>query len=220
MSAQIQFFFFFKCVSTNLRQVNSSVVFVWIYIPSTPDSSGTCGLAKFPGLSNFASGRIYDRLGCGMAVFSICVFVQTAAMFLFLQKCDLASGFGGYWFQGQGSFQFQQDLCVTSLILFRSRWQSKPARLYIKDRLFFSLVLTETSVDEWFDQTGGCCWRIHCTVYPSDCSWLKPSRNSLCKGWKVCWYLIKTLILSPPDACQNLASIYLHEKMISFLSGL
>lgn len=121
MSAQIQLFvfFFFKCVSTNLRQVNSSVVFVWTYIPSTPDSSGTCGLAKFPGLSNFASGRIYDRLGCGMAVFSICVFVQTAAMFLFLQKCDLASGFGSYWFQGQGSFQFQQDLCVTFLILFR-----------------------------------------------------------------------------------------------------
>lgn len=63
-----------------------------------PDSSGTCGLVKFPGLSNFASGKIYDRLGCGMAVFSICVFVQTSAMFLFLQKCDLASGFGGYWF--------------------------------------------------------------------------------------------------------------------------
>lgn len=87
------------------------MVCVWIYIPSTPDSSGTCGLAKFPGLSNFASGRIYDRLGCGMAVFSICVFVQTAAMFLFLQKCDLALGFGGYWFQGfVGLFLFQQDL--------------------------------------------------------------------------------------------------------------
>lgn len=24
----------------------------------------------------------------------------------------------------------------------------------------------------------------------------------------------------PPDACQNLASVYLHEKMIWFLSGL
>lgn len=120
MSALFRFrFFFFLCISTNLRQVNSSVVCVWIYIPSIPDSSGSCGLAKFPDLSNFASGRIYDRLGCGMAVFSICVFVQTAAMFLFQQKCDLASGFGGYSFQGQGLFRIQQDLYITFSILFR-----------------------------------------------------------------------------------------------------
>lgn len=108
----------FLFISTNLRQVNSSVVCVWIYNPYTPDSAGTCGLAKFPDLSNFASGRIYDSLGCGMAVFSICVFVQTVAMLFFLQKCDLAPGFGGYWFEGQGSFRFQQDLCITFSILF------------------------------------------------------------------------------------------------------
>lgn len=86
--------------------------------PFPPDSSGTRGLEKFPGLSNFASGKIYDRLGCGMTVFSICVFVQTAAMFLFLQKCDLASGFGGDWFKGQGWFGCQEDLYIASSIHF------------------------------------------------------------------------------------------------------
>lgn len=60
---------------------------------------------KVPGLSNFAGGGIYDEVGCGVAVFSVCVFVQTAAM-----KCDLASGFHDYWFQVGRWFGLQCDL--------------------------------------------------------------------------------------------------------------
>lgn len=64
---------------------------------------------KVPGLSNFAGGGIYDKLGRGVAVFSVCVFVQTAAM-----KCDLASRFHDYWFQVGHWFGLQCDLDLGS----------------------------------------------------------------------------------------------------------
>lgn len=49
-----------------------------------------------------------------MAVFCVCVFVLTAAMFLFLKKCDLASGCHGYWFQVRRWFGLQYDLDLGS----------------------------------------------------------------------------------------------------------
>lgn len=60
------------------------------------------------------SGGIYNRLGCGVSVSSVCVYMQIAAMFLFQQKCDLASGFHGYWFEGEHWFGVQDDVDVGS----------------------------------------------------------------------------------------------------------
>lgn len=48
-----------------------------------------------------------------MAVVSVCVSVLTAAIFLF-QKCDLASGCHGYWFQVGCWFGLQHDLDLRS----------------------------------------------------------------------------------------------------------
>ena len=49
-----------------------------------------------------------------MAVFGVCVSVQTAAMFLLLQKCDLASGCHGSWFLVGRRFGLQHDLDLGS----------------------------------------------------------------------------------------------------------
>lgn len=40
----------------------------------------------------------------------VCVSARTAAVFLFLTKCDLASGCQGYWFQAGRRFGLQHDL--------------------------------------------------------------------------------------------------------------
>lgn len=72
--------------------VNSSFVYVCIFMRSAPGSRGGVwfGVVQRRGLSSSAGGGIYDRIGCGGAVLG--VWVQTAAVFLFLQKCNLAPG--------------------------------------------------------------------------------------------------------------------------------